>query len=553
MSRQLSSRTTVSLLEQEARRWLSALRRHDPDAQQRLRTVWPQAPADLTLRDVQHALAREYGLPSWVALLDRVADLTLDRQSRAEWVHAMLSHGWTGDIATARRLARRAPDLSRESVFTAAAMGDLAEVERRLRHTPEVAHATCAVRGWTALAHVMYGRLDEQHAVALATLLLDAGADVQFRFDDGWGNAFTLLTGVAGEGEGARPPHAHAAPLADLLLSRGIDPFDTQLLYNTSLHHDETHWLQRLWDASAQHGILAQWHAGEGRRVGGRFPGSTLDYLLGNAVLRGHTARTAWLLDHGASARALHAYTGRPVHTEARMVGFREGVALLERHGAQPEPMSLHEAFVAAVMANDEAESLRLVAAHRDLVHHAAPTHQAALQGRDDIVQRLLALGADVNARDHEGATPLHRAAQGGASHTLDLLLAAGAEVDQRDARFHGTALEWAVVLGKHEAADRLVSHSRDVRALGRLGELDRLAQVLCESAALATERVPVVAAPTALFCFAEDDETSVQVVRLLLSSGADRTVRDGQGRTAAQVARARGLEATARLLESGW
>ena len=204
MSRQLSSRTTVSLLKQEAKRWLSALRRHDPDAQQRLRTVWPQAPDNPTLRDAQHALAREYGLASWVALLDRVADLALDRQSRAEWLGALLSHGWTGEGSTARRIAARSPDLSRESVFAAAAMGDLAEVERRLRASPDVVHATCHTRGWTALAHVMYGRLDAHHAVAIATLLLDAGADVHFRFDDGWGNPFTLLTGVAGDGESGR-------------------------------------------------------------------------------------------------------------------------------------------------------------------------------------------------------------------------------------------------------------------------------------------------------------------------------------------------------------
>lgn len=552
MSRRLSARATVPLLKQEAKRWLGALRRHDPDAQRRLRDVWPASPVNPALRDVQHALAREYGLASWVALLDRVADLTLDRQSRAEWVDAILSHGWTGDIATARRITRRAPDLSRESVFTAAAMGDRAEVERRLRQSPDIVRATCAVRGWTALAHVMYGRLDEGQAVDIATLLLDAGADVHFRFDDGWGNAFTLLTGVAGDGEDAKPAHAQADALGALLLARGIDPFDTQLLYNTSLHHDETRWLERLWDASAQRDALAPWYAHEGRRIGGGFPGSTLDYLLGNAVQRGHAARTAWLLEHGANAQALHAYSGRAVHTEARMAGFREGVALLEQYGAQPEALSLHQRFAAAVMAGDDVETTRLVAEYPELVRLAAPTHTAAVQGRADIVRRLLALGADVHATDHEGATPLHRAAQGGAVQVLDLLLQAGAAIDRRDARFQGTALEWAAVLDKAEVADFLAPRSRDVRALARLGELGRLEQVLGESPGLATERLPGASAPTTLFCLGEDDDASAEVVRLLLTHGADRTVRDAQGRTAAQVARSRGLTQTAMLLESG-
>jgi uncharacterized protein len=34
----------------------------------------------------------------------------------------------------------------------------------------------------------------------MARLLLDAGADPHFRFDDGWGNAFTLITGAIGQG-----------------------------------------------------------------------------------------------------------------------------------------------------------------------------------------------------------------------------------------------------------------------------------------------------------------------------------------------------------------
>lgn len=552
MPRQLSSRTTVALLKQEAKRWLSALRREDADAQQRLRTIWPGAPADPTLRDVQHALAREHGLVSWVALLDRIADLVLDRRSRTEWVEAILSHGWTGDIATARRIAQRAPELSQENVFTAAAMGDRAEVARRLAQSPELVRATCAVRGWTALAHVMYGRLDEQHAVGIATLLLDAHADVHFRFDDGWGSAFTLLTGVAGDGEGAKPAHAQADELTALLLARGIDPFDTQLLYNTSLHHDDTTWLERLWDSSAQRGALASWRAHEGRRFGGRFPGSALDYLLGNAVQRGHVARTAWLLAHGANAQALHAYSGRPVHTEALMAGFREGVALLERYGARPEALSLHQQFVAAVMAGDEEATARLAADHPELVRLASPTHTAAVQGRVEIVHRLLLLGADANASDHEGSTPLHRAAQGGFVPALDLLLSYRADIDRRDARFHATALEWAVVLGQTDAVEFLVPRSRDVRALARLGEVDRLGRVLNETPGLAAERVAGATAPTALFCLAEDDEIATEVVRQLLAHGADRAVRDAQGRTAADVARSRGLAATARLLESG-
>lgn len=549
MTRPLSSRTTVSLLKQEAKRWLSALRRHDPEAQQRLRNAWLEAPAEPALRDVQHALAREYGQASWVALLDHLADLATDRQGRADWISVILSHGWGGDHNVARRLAARHPELANDSLFAAAAMGNVAEVERYLKQSPSAATATCGVRGWTALAHVMYGRLDGEHALAIAERLIDAGADIHFQFDDGWGNPFTLLTGVAGDGEGAKPPHPQVEELAALLLDGGVDPFDTQLLYNTSLHHDDTRWLDLLWARSVARGMEAQWRATEGKRLSGRLSVNTLDYLLGNAVLRRHRARVQWLLEHGANANTLHAYSGRTVHTEARLAGFSEGVVLLEAHGARRDTLPSSLEFAAAVMLNDAGTMHRLLAAQPSLIRAPGPLHRAALQGRTDLLRTLLDLGADIHVADHEGATALHRAVQGGSVVGALLLLDAGADINRREPRFQGTALSWAVVLDQQEVATALVPRSRDIRALSRLGEVERLRDVLQTGPELVQQILHGVEAPTALFCFADDDETAAEVTRLLLSHGADPSVRDGEGRIAAEVARIRGLELTAAVL----
>jgi hypothetical protein len=552
MARPLSPRTTASLLKQEAKRWLRALTRHDPDAQERLRRAWPQAPADPTLREAQHALAREYGAAGWVALLDRLADLEMERQGRADWMTVMLSHGWTGDIATARRIAMRHPELATDNVFAAAALGDVAELDRHLKQSPSAATATCAVRGWTALAHVMYGRLDGEHALTIVQRLLEAGADIHFQFDDGWGNPFTLLTGVAGDGEGAKPPHPQVASLAALLLDQGVDPFDTQLLYNTSLHHDDTTWLELLWARSVERGLEAQWRATEGKRLSGRVSVNTLDYLLGNAVLRRHRARVQWLLEHGANANALHAYSGRTVHAEARLAGFRDGVALLEAHGARGDALPSSLEFAAAVMLHDTDTMQRLLTAQPSLIRSPGPLHRAAVQGRTDILRTLLDLGAEVHATDHEGATALHRAVQGGSVAAVLLLLDAGADINRRESRFQGTALSWAVVLDQPEVAAALVPRSHDIRALSRLGEVERLREVLQTGPELVQDVLHGVEAPTALFCFADDDETAAEVVRELVSHGADRSVRDAQGRTAAAVAKSRGLEQTAAELCGG-
>jgi len=68
MPRQISPRTTLDSLKSEAKRWLKALRAGDAGARARLVEATPDAPPQPTLRDVQHALAREYGAAGWNAL-----------------------------------------------------------------------------------------------------------------------------------------------------------------------------------------------------------------------------------------------------------------------------------------------------------------------------------------------------------------------------------------------------------------------------------------------------------------------------------------------------
>lgn len=68
MPRKITPATSLENLQKEAKRWLRAVRAGDAEARARLRGAWPNAPAEPGLRDVQHALAREYGVESWNAL-----------------------------------------------------------------------------------------------------------------------------------------------------------------------------------------------------------------------------------------------------------------------------------------------------------------------------------------------------------------------------------------------------------------------------------------------------------------------------------------------------
>ena len=549
MSRTLTPQTQLDTLRKDAKRWLKAIRAGDPAALGRFRASYPRGPDAPALRDVQHALACEYGCESWVALRAALDDMALARRSRSDRLDQLLRHGWDGDVDLARRILRRDPELARESLHAAATCGDLAEVERRLQADPESADKPGGPFGWTPLACVAFGRLDGDNALAIARLLLAAGADPDFRFDDGWENPFTALTGTIGLGEGAKPSHPQARELAELLIAAGASPYDTQALYNASIVGADLEWYDFLWRHSQAHGVADEWRAPtyfrmkDGRRL------AMVDYLLGNAVGQNHLARAEWLLDRGADPAGLHGYTFQPLLALARLSGFVDMAALLERRGAPPVALAGAEAFRAACLGGDEAAARRLAAADPALARQPGPLLAAAEFGNARAVALLLALGAPAGAADHEGITALHRAVQSGSLATVELLLAAGADVDARERHWRGTPLSWALVLGKPDIARRLAPISHDVRALAGMAELDRLEVVLGEMPARADEVLAGDTAPTPLFCLPNDEDAALAVARILLRFGADPRRKDAEGRTAIDAARGHGLEEAADLM----
>ena len=68
MSRTITPATSVDGLKKEAKTWLKDLRSGTPEARARFLRAYPAGPERPVLRDVQHALAREYGFDNWLAL-----------------------------------------------------------------------------------------------------------------------------------------------------------------------------------------------------------------------------------------------------------------------------------------------------------------------------------------------------------------------------------------------------------------------------------------------------------------------------------------------------
>lgn len=101
MPRNITSNTTLDNLKREAKRWLRALRANAPDARARLERALASAPATPALRDVQHALALEYGLSGWTALKQRLAAGPLMRRYE-QVAEALVIAYRTGDESAMR-------------------------------------------------------------------------------------------------------------------------------------------------------------------------------------------------------------------------------------------------------------------------------------------------------------------------------------------------------------------------------------------------------------------------------------------------------------------
>ena len=106
----------------------------------------------------------------------------------------------------------------------------------------------------------------------------------------------------------------------------------------------------------------------------------------------------------------------------------------------------------------------------------------------------------------------------------------------------HGTTpIYWAMFGQRQRLVDLLTPVSRDVWTLVPAGKLERLREVVTAEPQLATASWE---GGTPLFSLPDDEQTAIEIVKLFLAHGADASFRRKDGATAAQIARARGLDA---------
>jgi Ankyrin repeat len=456
-------------LRNEARALQRAVRAGDPEALARVAQHHPDPVPDAAtfpLSAAQLMVARGYGLASWPRLtahldvIDRyrrdpdLAEPTADPLADfCRYSCLSYQNDDPANLARARDLLARYPDLPSRDIWAAATAADATSVRALLAADPGLARREGGPYRWEPLVYLAYSRLDPavpaDQVLATAGLLLDAGADPDAGYLwRGLTTPFTLLTGAFGEGEGGpgrQPRHPHAQALARLLLDAGADPNDGQTLYNRMFSPDDDH-------------LVLLFEYGLGRRAGGPWVarlGGAMESIaemfarqVGWAAVHGFADRMRLLAGHGVDVVS-PLPDGRVPMRIAADNGDRAMMDVLAAAGAARPELSDVDALASACLAGDHDAVLRAGPATLAGLRSRYPTLvlRAATAHRADAVALLAHLGFDLNLRGN-GHTALHLAAWDGDDAMVGALLAAGADPNIRDARFDATPLGWAEYAG---------------------------------------------------------------------------------------------------------
>jgi ankyrin repeat protein len=387
-------------------------------------------------------------------------------------------------------------------------------------------------------------------------VLLDAGADPNDYFEVGTDPCrYTALCGVAGEGEDDAPPHPRKEALARLLLERGAKPYDIQLFYNTHFHNDILWILEPIYLAAVKSGREADWNDPNWVMIdmGGYDFGAR--YLLLNAIRKNNLKLVEWLLTHGASPNAAPKPTSkfpkRSLHEEALRQGFTEIADLLVRYGATPSaPVVLEgvEIFAAASFRLDRAEAQALLEQHPDYLLSPVAMFAAARRDRADVVEFLLDLGMSIEVEDAQKQRPLHEAASHDSLAVAQFLIERGAEIEPVETGWNNTPLDHAMYGNLARMIEFLSRFTRDAFRLTWIGNIERLREVLNEEPELAKINND---GNTPLMWLPEDETRAIEIVELLIANGADPSIKNKEGMTAADCAEKRALYDAAEFLRS--
>ncbi len=517
-------------------------------------------PSSFTPQDARDAVALSYGFPDW----NRVERYfhTVDNYTRnpnveptpskpsdvAEYADdflrlACLTQGaqdHPSRWARAWSMLDAHPDLSRMSIYTASAAGDVAAAAAILEASPELAKTPGGPHDWEPLLYVAFSRLDagpsEHAAVDAARLLLAHGADPNAGYLwAGFPCPYTVLTGVFGEGENgpARcPPHRNCYELAEILIEAGADPNDAQTLYNRMFSRDDEH-LRFLFTRGLGKEGNRPWHRLLGEQSMGwvSSPADMLAYQLQWAARWNYPDRVRLLVENGADInRPSNRPDARSPYGEAIYHGNEAIAEYLAACGASTFPLEYLDRFAGACILGDRDRACSLLTRDPLLIEKLGERGNTLLEnaiGSDnrDAVRLMADLGFDLDA------CGMHEAARYGHLDMIKLLVELEADPSQRDG---GQGID-AIGHASHYQQDHVVDYLAQFARIHRAVKSDLLVRVqdlLENDPACARDRDD--AGNTPLHGLDVDNRMvdTEEILRLLVAHGADVNARNHEGLT---------------------
>lgn len=458
----------------------------------------------------------------------------------------------------AQRILAEHPEIARDNLYTAIVCGEIDEVRRRLAERPALARERGGARSWTPILYSAYTRFTHPktlaNAVGIARILLDQAANPNDFYMAGDAQ-YSVLTGIAGEGEQDSPRQPYAAQMFDLLLDRGANPFDIQVLYDTHFRGDLLWWLDLVYKHTIDTPLGDAWKDPEWKMLDMGGYGSGARFVLEMAIRHRDMQLAEWALERGASPNAASARDRRSpkrsLYEVAQLDRLAEMAELFVRHGAIRTTPALDDAerFFDACLRLDRDRAAALLRAHPEYLESPRPMFEAAKRDLPHVLALLLDLGFPLEIADKTGKRALHEAAAANAVGAVQFLIDRGAEIDPRESTYGGAPIGWASHGDRLEALDLLARYSTAIWTLCFRGYVDRVRDVLRESPALARQVTDEGVTP--LWWLPDDDDKAMQIVELLLAEGADPSIKSRDGRTAADWARRRGMTAIAERLDA--
>jgi ankyrin repeat protein len=529
MSRKLTSKSSLENLKREAKRWLKALRDNDAEARARFARVITDSRSEPTLRDVQHALAREYGYDGWTALAAAVETLPRDGG-----LTELLAAAERGDAARVSEILDAQPSLLNERGTLEGHTGQRTALHFGVRHAAVVrallargADPNIRDEGDNAVPlHFAAERLD----LETIRMLVEHGSEMIGSGDDheleiiGWATCFNpQYLGITPEERMRR-----RRVVVDYLLAHG----GRHNIFSATAMGD-TEAIRRV--VAADPDVINRPMDATNHR---RRP-------LHLAVVERQLPSLKTLLDLGADTGTRDAAGMTPLD-QAAIAGDVAMADLLLERGAKlelPAAVALNR-DVERVLAEDP-NALQPGGRWETLIIRAAENAPA------EIMESLIRLGASPNARDNVdtavdgtwGYTALHAAAFRGDMEKFELLLRHGADPNLAETKYYGTPAGWADYAGHTEVRDRILAGPIGFFPAVFFDRIDRFREIFDRAPGMLNQ--PFVEFlpgrkprdqwtdrdwPTALAYAALNNKTDA--VRTLLELGAEVNVRDHEGRS---------------------